>query len=185
MTSWAGDSSSIPGNINGWLRKTYNLTNYTGSNYTGSIEVRFRLTSDNSNATRDLGLYIDDVTVGTNYDTQDRYIIAIEPESIPISTTATSNDITVRVEVRDLFKYIDNATNEVTIQAVEGNPNNSLTQVTSPPVYLSGGKAAFTFRDTERETVTFTPSVSGISLTPISTTVRFLSPFIKIWEEKE
>ncbi len=183
--TWNVLESINPSSSGGWLRKSYNLTGYTGPNYTGSIEVRFRLTSDNSNATRDLGLYIDDVAVGTNYDTQNRYIIAIEPETTPISTTATSNNITVQVEVRDLFKYIDNATNEVTIQSVEGNPNNSLTQVTSPPVYLSGGKATFTFTDKEKEEVTFTPSVSGLSLTSMSTTGRFLSPFIHIWKEEE
>ena len=136
----------------GWLKKTYDLSGYTGTNYTGNIWVRFTLSADNDN-NRDLGLYIDDVAVGTNYDTQNRYIMAIEPEPIPISTATASNNMTVRVEVRDLFRYIDNATNEVTIQSVEGNPNNSLTQVTSPPVYLSGGRATFTFTDDEKESI--------------------------------
>ncbi len=186
--TWNVLESINPSSSGGWLRKSYNLTIYTGSNYTGSIEVRFRLTSDNSNATRDLGLYIDDVAVGTNFTTENRYIIAIEPEPTPVSITGTTNNMTLNVEVRDLFKYIDNATDEVTIQTVQDGPNDSsLSQITPSPVYLSGGKASFTFTNTEKEDVTFTPSVtvSGQSLTPISTIGKFLSPFRKSWEEKE
>ncbi|GEM_PF-4323732 len=179
--TWNVLESINPSSSGGWIKKTYNLSPYTGINYTGSIQVRFTLTSDNNNATRDLGLYIDDVAVGTNYDTQNRYIIAIEPELTPVSTA------TVQIEARDLFKFIDNSLDgsEVIITRVEDNPNGSLTQVSSPPVLLSGGKAIFTFKDSEREGVTFTPSVSGLSLTSVYTTGRFLSPFIKVWEEKE
>lgn len=181
---------SIPENSNsgGWVKRIYSL------GYTGNIQVQFRLVTDSSGGTRDLGLYVDDVAVGTNYDTQNRYIIAIEPEPSPVSTTATSNNMTLRVEVRDLFRYIDNDNSDddnfldgvtVTIQAVESNDNNTLNGATSATLF--GGKATFTFTDKEKETVTFIPSVTilGQSLTSISTIGKFLSPFRKSWGEKE
>lgn len=177
------DSSTVPGNINGWVKKLYNL-----SAYTGNIQVSFRLVTDNKN--QDLGLYVDDVAVGTNYDTQNRYIIAIEPEPTPVSISGTTNNMTVRVELRDLFRFIDSDPSldgtTVTLQGVENNPNGTLDPPSSSST-LSSGKASFTFTNTEREEVTFTPSVtiSGQSLTSVSATGRFLSPFRNLWKEKE
>lgn len=183
--AFTGDSSSTNNN---WERKIFELKNDAGQYYSGVIQIRFYFASD-SNKPNKVGIAIDDVIVGTNLDA-DRYIRVLPPEPTPISTSSITNNMTAKIQVQDLLGYKEAIPGVyVSLSFSESNPNPSVSATSANPADASSGEATITIKDTEKESVILIPNSAQLPSVPssnkISATGKFLSPFIKIWDENE
>jgi prepilin-type N-terminal cleavage/methylation domain-containing protein len=129
---YTSNSHDISGNINGWLKKTFDISNYTGTG-NGAVQVRFLFDRNNDPGRTRNGWWIDDVKILT------KELVNADPAHSLLTDPATQQVVLMlRAIEAAVIEFNSGGSTEIQAGDVVTQSSGAAGTVVFPPVLHAG-----------------------------------------------
>jgi prepilin-type N-terminal cleavage/methylation domain-containing protein len=129
---YTSNSPDVSGNVNGWLKKTYDISNYTGTG-NSSVRIRFLFDRNNDPGKRRNGWWIDDVKILT------KDLVNAQPDKGLLTDPSTQQiALMLRVIEAAVIEFNSGGTTPIAAGDVVTQFSGASGTVVFPPVLHSG-----------------------------------------------